>query len=414
MKLPSRRLMILVVLASALIVTVAGGVVFTAVSAGGDAAVLRARAEASAAPGAEGEAYSVTMSPMGTVRFSHPPRRVVTQDANYNDMLVAAGCSDRLLATGSKNNHYTGFYRQLSGVAGDRSPADLIYLSGVAGNTFDKELLYRLRADIHHIDPVQLAMSKNWNANDVQEIAANVAPFFANRFSRENIFSGKGPYEFYSLWELAGKVAEVYRRADRIADLKRIGDDLVQSIQSRLPPPGQRPSVGLVYYNKGSFTIYSMGHGGFGQAQYAAIGARDAFAGLGLSTYGEGGGVGTALDLEGLVAIDPDILVMPLAIYGKPGGSDGARAAYENMLTLQDDPLGKRLKAFQTGQVHPGGTPLQGPIFYLFQLEMAAKQIYPGTFGPYRDDQEYPIQERLFDRDAVARIVRGHDGDAPH
>jgi ABC-type Fe3+-hydroxamate transport system substrate-binding protein len=408
-----RRFLILSALAAVLAAAVATGVALTILSARGEATVLRTRPERPAADAEAPAPYSVTMSPVGTVRFERPPRRIVTQDANYNDMLVAVGRSDQVLATGYRNNRYQGFYQQLSGVAGERDPAALLYLSGAGGNTFDKELLYQLHADIHHIDPVQLATGKNWTAADVQEIATNVAPFFANRYSRENLFPGSGPYEFYSVWELAGKVAEVYRRPERISRLKAIGDELCRSIQARLPPPDRRPTVALIYYGKGSITPYSMGHGGFGQAQYAAVGARDAFAGLHIAMYGEGAGSGAALDLEGLVAMNPDVLIMPLAIYGRPGSGEGARAAYEALLALRDDPLGKRLKAFAQAQVYPGGTPLQGPIFYLFQVEMAAKQIYPDIFGRYRDDQAYPPEERLFDREAVARIVRGDDHASP-
>jgi len=52
---------------------------------------------------------------------------------------------------------------------------------------------------------------------------------------------------------------------------------------------------------------------------------------------------------------------------------------------------------------------LQGPVFLLFQIEMAAKQIYPDSFGSYRDDQSYPPAEQLFDRAAVAAALNDTD-----
>ena len=52
-----------------------------------------------------------------------------------------------------------------------------------------------------------------------------------------------------------------------------------------------------------------------------------------------------------------------------------------------------------------GGTPLQGPIDNLFQIEMAAKQIYPEIFGEYHDNQQYAPEEQLFDRARVAAIL---------
>jgi ABC-type Fe3+-hydroxamate transport system substrate-binding protein len=395
----------LVSIAALLVALIAVGITLSVFSAAGDRTIIST--EKKPAQPSPDKPYSVTMSPVGTVTFQRPPERIVTQDANYNDMLVAVNRDDKLLATGYQNNFYDGFYRQLPAVDFSLNPKTLIYLSAASGNMFDKELLYQLRADIHHIDPLQLAQSRSWSKADVEEIARNVGPFFANRYSRENIYEGDEPYRFYNVWELADKVAQVYRQPERIAALEKIGDRLTRDIKAKLPPPDKRPKVGLIYYAKGRITPYSLGHGGFGQAQYVAVGALDAFAELKIATYGEGGGRGAALDLEGLLAIDPDVLIMPLAIYGAPGSGQGARAAYEQLLKLGDDPLGKRLKAFQTGRVHPGGTPLQGPVFYLFQIEMAAKQIYPDLFGAYRDDQHYPPEEQLFDRGLVAKILRG-------
>ncbi|MCE0483523.1 MAG: ABC transporter substrate-binding protein [Methylacidiphilales bacterium] len=353
--------------------------------------------------------YVVSMSPMGDVHFDHVPQRIVTQDANYNDMLVALGVERGLIATGYRGNFYDGFYRELNSVDIGLDPEKLTYLSSPAGGMFDKELLYSLHPDIFHIDPVQLAASRGWSKADVEEIAHNVAPFFANRYSRENSYAGKEPYTFYTLWELSEKVGEVYRRPERITQLKAVYDEMMKSIQAKLPPEEQRPRVGLIFYSNGRFLPYSLLRGGFGQAQYRDVGARDAFADIKASTYGDSGR-GTTLDLEGLLAINPDVLIMPFAIY-PASKSSTSRATYEQLLQLKDDPLAQRLNAFRNGQVYPGGTPLQGPVFYLFQIEMAAKQIYPGIFGPYRDDQNYPPQEQLFDRARVAAILEGKGGE---
>lgn len=372
----------------------------------GDSQVLRTT---ESLPKDAEQPYAVTMSPVGTVTFRHPPQRIVTLDANYNDMLVALGEGQNLLATGFAQNNFNGFYRQLDKVNTGLDFSRIQFLSGGNGNLFDKEYLYQLRAEVHHIDPLRLASSRGWSMADVEEVAKNVAPFFANRYSRENIYRGSEPYEFYTLWQLSDKVGQVYRRAERITKLKEIGDRLTEEIRAKLPAAEQRPKVGLIYYGKGRITPYSLQHNGFGQAQYAAVGAQDAFEGRNIATYGDGGALGTSLDLEGLLSINPDVLIMPFAIYDKSGAKSGARAAFEQFQALKDDPLAKRLKAFQTGKVFPGGTPLQGPVFYLFQVEMAAKQIYPAIFGPYRDDQAYPQQEWLFDRAAVAAILNGEE-----
>jgi len=349
--------------------------------------------------------YSLTMSPMGEVRFAHVPKRVVTLDANYNDMLAALGEGSKLVATGYQNNFYEGFYGQLNGVRPDIDPRRLAFLSSGGGGMFDKELLYSLHADVHHIDPLQLAASRGWSESDVQEIARNVGPFFANRYSRDNSYKGKEPYQYYSLWELSAKVGEVYHRADTIAQLQSLYEEMVGKIQAKLPPVEKRPRVGLVYYGNQRFTPYSIGHGGFGQAQYRDVGARDAFESIAASAYGGNAGATAALDKEGLLALDPDVLIVPFAIYPAANGGT-SHADFDRLLELRGDPLLQRLSAFRSGRVYPGGTPLQGPVFYLFQIEMAAKQIYPDLFGAYHDDQKYAAEEQLFDRNRVAEILK--------
>jgi len=355
--------------------------------------------------------YTVSMSPMGEVRFDRVPRRVITLDANYNDILVSLSEGGKLVATGYKGNFYDGFYEKV-GVKARFDPARLTFLSSGAGGTFDKELFYKLHGDVHHIDPVQLAASRGWSKSDVDEIARNVGPFFANRYSRDNSYGGKEPYLYYSLWDLAAKVGQVYQRPEVIARLKSVYDEMVHHIALQLPPPEKRPTVGLIFYGNGRFTPYSMGNGGFGQAQYRDVGARDAFASIAARTYKGEGQAPAVLDTEGLLALNPDILIVPFAIYPDSQAAT-SRASYEQLLKLGDDPLAQRLTAFRTRRVYPGGTPLQGPVFYLFQIEMAAKQIYPEIFGPYRDDQNYPPSEQLFDRRRVAEILQSVERDQP-
>ena len=346
-----------------------------------------------------GETYSVTMSPMGTVTFTRVPQRIVTQDANYNDLLVALGRQHHLIATGYASNRFEGYYHDLAGADTAVDDKQVSFLSSGSGTLFDKETLYSLRADIHHIDPVQLARSRGWSPADVAEIARNVGPFFANRFSRGNDFAGPEKYEYYTVWELSGKVAEVYRRPQRITELKAVYDQMVANIQAKLPPPGQRPRVGLVMYSQAGFLPYTMAQG-FASEQYRAVGAIDAFANVPHLAYRDGGGGGvTRLDLEGMLHIDPDVLITPFAIL------PGMRSNHDLLLALRADPLAKRLKAFQNNRVYPGGTPLQGPLFLVFQTEMAAKQIYPERFGPFREDLNYPKEEQLFDRARVAAIL---------
>lgn len=357
-------------------------------------------APATSAPAPE-QPYSVTMSPMGAVTFVRVPKKIITLDANYNDMLVGLGRQRGLIATGYRHNQYDGFYRQLPGVDTAIDYENLKYVASAGGGSFDKETLYSLHADVHHIDPVQLSRMRGWSKADVEEIARNVGPFFANRYSRTGEYQGSEPYEFYTLWELSGKVAEVYRDEKRFAELKALYDQMVSAIQAKLPPAEQRPKVGLVMFSRNGMTAFNMSKG-FGTDEFRAVGAVDAFASVKHLTYADGGGGNGRLDMEGLLSIDPDVIIMPWAIY------DNYKDGFQRMMTLDQDPLGQKLKAVKNHRIYRGGSPLQGPVFSLFQVEMAAKQIYPELFGPYHDDQQYAPQEQLFDRKRVAAIIGAH------
>ncbi|MEZ4471510.1 MAG: ABC transporter substrate-binding protein [bacterium] len=351
-----------------------------------------ATTEGAAAPAG----YTVELSPVGVVHFPRPPRRAVTLDAQYEDMLVALGVGDRLVATGYEGNHHDGFYAEIPGLTPgiDRAGLKLI------GVGLDKELLYALRAEVHHIDPERLVAMPGWTRTDIAEITQNLGPFFANRYSREQSYPGDRPYTYYTAFELAARVGQVYQRGDRIAALEAIYDALVARIQVDLPPPEERPRVGLVTYARGHFTPFSVDRPGFGTAHLRAVGARDAFAAIRDRTYADAGR-GTALDVEGLLALDPDVIIMPFAVFAS------FRARFAELQALADDPVAGRLTAMKAGRVYPGGTPLQGPIFLIFQTEMAAKQLYPDRFGPYRPAGDYPEGEWLFDRRAVARALAG-------
>ena len=64
---------------------------------------------------------------------------------------------------------------------------------------------------------------------------------------------------------------------------------------------------------------------------------------------------------------------------------------------LEGHDVASELTAVQEGNVIRSGMPYQGPIIYLFQLEMTAQDLYPEEFG----------DEELFDRQRVADIING-------
>ncbi|MFA1611802.1 ABC transporter substrate-binding protein [Halobellus rubicundus] len=341
--------------------------------------------------------YSVRMAPMGEVTFDAVPETAVIFDDVWADHLVAIGQQDRLIASGRPGGYFTGFYDELPGVEFDTDD-----LTGLWSDGLPKELFYELDADIHHLDPCRwLSFDSGWDEGDFEEVADNVAPFFANRFSRAHSQPPEGEcreaYQYYSLWELAEKISQVYRVANRGAKLREVHDGMVTEIQERLPPRSERPTVALVVYNPSerSFGTYEINGPGFAKAHYRPLEPNGAFADSD-KTYARNY---SAIDLEEMLEIDPDVIIHHWDIEPSE--------RFDALLALEDHPVGKELTAIQNDRVYVGGTPMQGPIFNLFQLENAAQQIYPDAFGEFQGATETPESQQLFDRQRVADIING-------
>jgi len=347
------------------------------------------------------ESHSVTMSPMGTVEFESVPESVAVYDTQWVDHLVALGHGDKVNSLGTPDQQYQGYYDQLPGVSFDTSDLAALWTNG----SLDKEMFFELDSDIHHLDPVRVAFMDGWDESDVEEIQQNIGPWFANRYSRENSLKGidgeyEGDYEFYSLWELTEKFAQVYQEPERAAALKRIQQELVETVQSQLPPESERPTVGLIWWADGEFIPYELLRPGFAQSNYRIVEPRDAFAET-ETTYTSGGSV----DYETMLEVDPDVLIFHF-------GVDWASSYQKFVDTVPKHPVGSELSAVENERLYQGGTAFQGPLFQLFQIEMAAKQIYPDTFGEwpgFDEDVRYeiPEDEQLFDRQRVADIING-------
>lgn len=349
-------------------------------------------------------AAAVELSPCGDVVLREPPRAAVVQDANFAEMVVASGRPVTLWATAPAEPSRCVFWDRIPGF----SPTGRVtFARGLApvpgaGFAFDRELLLALRPDVLHIDPVQLGLAKGWSPEAVAAVRKTVAPFFANRFSRDfNPPRGVAGYRCYPIPELARRMGALYGAEARTERLLALVAEAEAQVAARLAGAAP-PRVALLYYGgRGRMTPFRLGAGN-GQAQYRVLGARDAYAGVGLADYAARG-PGLSMDLETLLAVDPDVIVMPFAGAAPPG--DRHARAFSDLLALRRHPLARRLRAFASGRVYPGGTPLQGPVVYLFQLEMAAKQLYPDRFGAWRADGAYPPDARLFDRAALADVL---------
>jgi iron complex transport system substrate-binding protein len=136
---------------------------------------------------------------------------------------------------------------------------------------------------------------------------------------------------------------------------------------------------------KGDITGYPI-EDQVGKKQYNDLGVKNAFAEL------ETDGAFYKVDYEGLLEVDPEIIVAPWGLM------ESEETFEKNFVQpMKDDPVGSEVSAVKNDRVFRGGAANQGPIINLVNTEIAAQQIYPDVFG----------EEQLFDRQRVSDIVNG-------
>ncbi|WP_029601987.1 ABC transporter substrate-binding protein [Halococcus hamelinensis] len=336
--------------------------------------------------------YSVEMAPMGTVEFQSPPESVFTVLLHHADMALALGYGDSL--TGMYNpegfeESYNTLLERLDGVSVDWS--DLV-------DTYnpDKELLYELDSDIHLEDPANMVLMDAWETEDVEEIRTNVSPWFGNSLSRNHSEPPKGwadRYRYYTLWEIFGKVAEVFQEGTRYEALSEIHTNLLSTIESGLPQSDDRPRTARVLLRKGIW-VYQMNGPGTVRAHTRVFDVEDALADVPNASQ---------IDIEGLAEADPEVVLVD-------GGLGPEWTSTKQQLT--DEPAAQSITAVENDQVYPIGVRYGGPVMNVFQLETIAKQLFPEQFGewpaydggPY---PEFPEDEQLFDRQRMVDVING-------
>jgi hypothetical protein len=345
--------------------------------------------------------YTASLAPAGEVAFDAVPESVFTVFSQYPDMLVALGHGDAVDAmyvpemAGTTMNHY---YERLSGVSFDWEGLPDPLANGLA-----KEMLYDLDSDLHLADPAWASTQNNWSAADVDEVAGAVGPWLGNFYSGTNAPAPEGygdAYDYVTLWELFGAVADAFRERERYEALRAVHEDLLATLEADLPPASERPTAVRVTYSGDGFYTYHLNEPGYWLADTRPLGATDAFADEDWEQLW--GTVG----MEAMAEADPDVV---LHLWGMTPNYDMAEVRQQ----LADHPVGGGLSAVQNDRVYAQGMRYQGPIMNLFQLEATAKQLYPERFGAwpgYADGEPYPeipADERLFDRERVASVVRG-------
>jgi ABC-type Fe3+-hydroxamate transport system substrate-binding protein len=355
-------------------------------------------------PTEPGDSYTVEMAPMGEVTFDSVPEDVFTILGHHTDMLLALGRGDDLNAMHAPGYHqslYRKFLQRLDGVSVDWEG---LYSSWPP----TKEKLYELESDVHIADPAKVATADGWTDEDIREIDENVGPWFGNTLSgthREPPAGWAEEYE-YTLWEIFGRVAEVFRETDRYEALASVHGSMLETVEETLPPEDERPSAALVLFSSSEQKAwgYKLNHPGYYAAHTRPMGVTDALAET-VDGYGDDGR-NITLDYEMLLEADPDVLLVlgPMTEYHDLG---------EIRTKLAENEVTSEMTAVREGEVYAQGARRQGPILNLFQTEMTAKQLYPEQFGEwpgYVDGEPYPEipeSERLFDRQEVSDIING-------
>ncbi|OYR38684.1 ABC transporter substrate-binding protein, partial [Halorubrum sp. Eb13] len=352
--------------------------------------------------GGEDGSYTAEMAPAGEVAFDAVPEDVMVYSLLYADLAVALGHGGAVNSLGfdanAGGNTLDAYYARLDGVSFDAEGLTQLN-SGSGGISVDRELLYELDSDLHLADPCLFASFDGWSAADVAEVRDNVAPWFGNVYSRRHSDPPepcRDDYEYYALPEIGERVAAAFRETERFAALDAVREDLIETIRSDLPPAEERPTVAALIYMDGTYYPSRTDGPGFANAHVRPFDVPDAFAADEV-TYE------TAYDHERLLEVDPDVI---LHQYGIASYYDVGAVREE----LADHSVAGRLSAIENDRFYPSGTPVQGPIMNLFQLEMTAKQLFPGRFGEwpgYEHGDDYPAippAERLFDREEVAAI----------
>ncbi len=345
------------------------------------------------------ESWTVKMEPRTEVTFESVPESVVVYRADYADMMIALGQGDALVGMQDTQSLPMDMLDELQGVSVNVDGITPLRQNG----EYDKEVFYQIDADLHLIDPNNAKNYFGFDEADITELAENVAPWLGSFIRRPQESIGPN-YPHYTLYEAFEKVATAFRERERYEAFSTVHDELLSAISEQLPPAEERPSVGLAflipgeqYVGSGVFYLNDPTQPGMAMKQYHDLGLSNVWEQAGVSMEGQ-------VNYEALLEADPDVLIANNAF----GYTDSIDDFQTNVVdVMRQDELGSQLTAVQNGRVYRGGKNVQGPIINLFQTEIAAKQVFPETFGEWKGLGETPEGEQLFDRQRVADIVNG-------
>jgi ABC-type Fe3+-hydroxamate transport system substrate-binding protein len=342
------------------------------------------------------DGYTVSISPVGDVRFESPPETVFTRLTHHADMAFALGRGDGITALHAPD-YYDGLWNQFV----ERLPGVSLDWSGLYSSWEpDKETLYELDSDVHLADPAWVTQHDSWSRSDIQEVEDNIGPWFGNSLSDRHQEPPEwvSDYEYYGLWEQFELVAEAFRERERYRELAAIHDELLADIEAGLPSDADRPrTIMIAAMDLETIYAYTLSNPGFLTSHTRPLKPKDAFEGEVES--------GSIVGSETLLEADPEVILFL-------GGFEPSTDLSQMRENLESDSVTGEIDAVKNDRVYPQGARYQGPVLNLFQLEMTAKQLYPEAFGEWPDYVEGPYpeiseDEQLFDRQRVADVING-------
>ncbi|MCO8266987.1 ABC transporter substrate-binding protein [Haloferax sp. AB510] len=370
----------------------------TSATATETAAAESTATESTTEPAAETDSYTVSMAPMGEVTFERVPERIFTRLTHHAGMAFALGHGDAV-----NSMHAPDYYDALWNQFTPRLPGVELDWTGLYSSWEpSKERLYELDSDVHLADPASVSALGSWSQTDLDEIEENVGPWFGNTFSarhRAPPTEWTDAYEYYGLWEIFAKVAQVLQEEAKYEALTAVCEELLAAIAADLPAEDDRPTAVLLGPSDlESIYAYNLSTPGFLTAHTRPLKP--------VSAFGDDVESGSTVDFETLLEADPDVILTL-------GGMHPNTSMPDIRTGFQDDPVGAEIAAVQNDRIYAQGGRYQGPILNLFQTEMTAKQLYPDQFGAWPEYTggaypEIPEEEQLFDRQRVADIINGN------
>lgn len=333
-----------------------------------------------------GSSYSVSIAPMGEVTFDGVPETWVANNGSWADMGAALGVAPPK-AVWLPERYHTQYYDEVPGVSVDKSGMQALSSDGVS-----KELFYELDGDVHVIDPnFLLNRFKGWKQSDIEELRTNVGPFFGNSsFSRG--YSWHEDYQYYTLYEAFGKLAEMFQREGRYEQFVELHDEMQSNLSEVVPSnESERPSVAILWASGNEpeeFSPYLIGEG-TSFKQWRDLGVRDALAETDVGNFHASR---SAVDFETLLQIDPEVLLFR-------GHESQTAEEFQNTVVqfMKNNSTASALTAVENDDVYRGGPLYQGPITNFVTTQRAAEQVYPDRVsGP------------LYDPERIAPIVDGN------